>query len=62
MLTFSQGLWLVLSYGPYIRLVIGFLFTSLAFMVILKLMMSPPLMLDREALEEKIDATFSGVY
>uniref|UniRef100_A0AAQ4S6K5 Major facilitator superfamily domain containing 2A n=1 Tax=Gasterosteus aculeatus aculeatus TaxID=481459 RepID=A0AAQ4S6K5_GASAC len=33
-LTFSQGLWLVLSYGPYIRLVIGFLFTSLAFMLL----------------------------
>lgn len=34
-LTFCQGLWLVMSHGPYIKLVIGFLFTSLAFMVIL---------------------------
>lgn len=32
-LTLRQGLWLVLSHGPYIRLVIGVLFTSLAFMV-----------------------------
>lgn len=29
---------------------------------VMSFMMSPPLMLDREALEEKIDATFSGVY
>lgn len=35
LLTFRQGLWLVMSHGPYIKLVIGFLFTSLAFMVIL---------------------------
>lgn len=34
-LTFRQGLWLVMSHGPYIKLVIGFLFTSLAFMVTL---------------------------
>lgn len=34
-LTFRQGLWLVMSYGPYMKLVIGFLFTSLAFMVML---------------------------
>ncbi|XP_041667835.1 sodium-dependent lysophosphatidylcholine symporter 1-A isoform X2 [Cheilinus undulatus] len=33
-LSFSQGLWLVMSHGPYIRLVIGFLFTSLAFMLL----------------------------
>lgn len=33
-LTFQQGLWLVLSHGPYIKLVISFLFTSLAFMLI----------------------------
>ncbi|XP_075964095.1 sodium-dependent lysophosphatidylcholine symporter 1-B-like [Anarhichas minor] len=34
LLTFRQGLWLVMSYGPYIKLVIGFLFTSLAFMLL----------------------------
>ncbi|XP_072313368.1 sodium-dependent lysophosphatidylcholine symporter 1-B-like [Eucyclogobius newberryi] len=33
-LTFQKGLWLVLSHGPYVKLVIGFLFTSLAFMLI----------------------------
>uniref|UniRef100_UPI0037E90399 sodium-dependent lysophosphatidylcholine symporter 1-A isoform X2 n=1 Tax=Semicossyphus pulcher TaxID=241346 RepID=UPI0037E90399 len=33
-LTFRQGLWLVMSHGPYIKLVIGFLFTSLAFMLL----------------------------
>ncbi|XP_070698330.1 sodium-dependent lysophosphatidylcholine symporter 1-B-like [Pempheris klunzingeri] len=33
-LTFQQGLWLVISHGPYIKLVIGFLFTSLAFMLL----------------------------
>uniref|UniRef100_A0A3P8UEF3 MFSD2 lysolipid transporter A, lysophospholipid n=1 Tax=Cynoglossus semilaevis TaxID=244447 RepID=A0A3P8UEF3_CYNSE len=33
-LTLRQGLWLVLSHGPYIRLVIGVLFTSLAFMLL----------------------------
>ncbi|KAM6968504.1 sodium-dependent lysophosphatidylcholine symporter 1-B-like [Tautogolabrus adspersus] len=33
-LSFSQGLWMVMSYGPYIKLVIGFLFTSLAFMLL----------------------------
>ncbi|XP_032356433.1 sodium-dependent lysophosphatidylcholine symporter 1-B isoform X1 [Etheostoma spectabile] len=33
-LTFCQGLWLVMGYGPYIKLVIGFLFTSLAFMLL----------------------------
>ncbi|XP_068437196.1 sodium-dependent lysophosphatidylcholine symporter 1-B-like [Clinocottus analis] len=33
-LTFRQGLWLVMSYGPYVKLVIGFLFTSLAFMLL----------------------------
>ncbi|TNN87132.1 Sodium-dependent lysophosphatidylcholine symporter 1-B [Liparis tanakae] len=34
LLTFRQGLWLVMSYGPYVKLVIGFLFTSLAFMLL----------------------------
>ncbi|KAM3595513.1 uncharacterized protein V6R79_024578 [Siganus canaliculatus] len=33
-LTFRQGLWLVMSHGPYVKLVIGFLFTSLAFMLL----------------------------
>ncbi|XP_074548743.1 sodium-dependent lysophosphatidylcholine symporter 1-A [Halichoeres trimaculatus] len=33
-LSFGQGLWLVMSHGPYIKLVIGFLFTSLAFMLL----------------------------
>lgn len=33
-LTFRQGLWLVMSHGPNIKLVISFLFTSLAFMLI----------------------------
>ncbi|KAK2826232.1 hypothetical protein Q5P01_020446 [Channa striata] len=33
-LTFLQGLWLVMSHRPYIKLVIGFLFTSLAFMLL----------------------------
>ncbi|XP_039993975.1 sodium-dependent lysophosphatidylcholine symporter 1-B-like [Xiphias gladius] len=33
-LTFRQGLWLVMSHGPYVQLVIGFLFTSLAFMLL----------------------------
>ncbi|KAL6105960.1 mfsd2a [Pungitius sinensis] len=33
-LTFGQGVWLVMSYGPYVKLVIGFLFTSLAFMLL----------------------------
>lgn len=32
-LTYSQGLRMVMGHGPYVRLVIGFLFTSLAFMV-----------------------------
>ncbi|XP_037603023.1 sodium-dependent lysophosphatidylcholine symporter 1-B-like [Sebastes umbrosus] len=34
LLTFRQGLWLVMSHGPYVKLVIGFLFTSLAFMLL----------------------------
>ncbi|XP_029317170.1 sodium-dependent lysophosphatidylcholine symporter 1-B-like [Cottoperca gobio] len=34
LLTFRQGMWLVMSHGPYVRLVIGFLFTSLAFMLL----------------------------
>uniref|UniRef100_I3K2R5 MFSD2 lysolipid transporter A, lysophospholipid n=1 Tax=Oreochromis niloticus TaxID=8128 RepID=I3K2R5_ORENI len=33
-LTFAQGLRLVMCHGPYIKLVIGFLFTSLAFMLL----------------------------
>ncbi|XP_056248993.1 sodium-dependent lysophosphatidylcholine symporter 1-B-like [Seriola aureovittata] len=33
-LTFRQGLWLVVSHTPYVKLVIGFLFTSLAFMLL----------------------------
>ncbi|XP_072221847.1 sodium-dependent lysophosphatidylcholine symporter 1-B-like [Leuresthes tenuis] len=33
-LTFCQGLWVVGSHGPYVKLVIGFLFTSLAFMLL----------------------------
>lgn len=33
-LTFCQGLRLVMSHGPYVKLVIGFLFTSLAFMLL----------------------------
>ncbi|XP_059209292.1 sodium-dependent lysophosphatidylcholine symporter 1-B-like [Centropristis striata] len=33
-LTFRQGLWVVMSHEPYIKLVIGFLFTSLAFMLL----------------------------
>lgn len=33
-LPFCQGLWLVMSHGPYVKLVISFLFTSLAFMLI----------------------------
>ncbi|XP_042357371.1 sodium-dependent lysophosphatidylcholine symporter 1-B-like [Plectropomus leopardus] len=33
-LSFLQGLWLVMSHGPYLKLVIGFLFTSLAFMLL----------------------------
>ncbi|XP_029983398.1 sodium-dependent lysophosphatidylcholine symporter 1-B-like isoform X2 [Sphaeramia orbicularis] len=33
-LSFSQGLWLVMSHGPYIKLVTSFLFTSLAFMLL----------------------------
>ncbi|KAM7403909.1 hypothetical protein PAMA_004366 [Pampus argenteus] len=33
-LTFCQGLWVVTSYKPYMKLVTGFLFTSLAFMLI----------------------------
>ncbi|XP_028674437.1 sodium-dependent lysophosphatidylcholine symporter 1-B isoform X1 [Erpetoichthys calabaricus] len=32
--TFSQGLRLVMGHGPYVKLVIGFLFTSLAFMLL----------------------------
>ncbi|XP_074516574.1 sodium-dependent lysophosphatidylcholine symporter 1-A [Sebastes fasciatus] len=34
LLTFRQGIWLVMSHGPYVKLVIGFLFTSLAFMLL----------------------------
>uniref|UniRef100_A0A8D3C7F9 Major facilitator superfamily domain containing 2aa n=1 Tax=Scophthalmus maximus TaxID=52904 RepID=A0A8D3C7F9_SCOMX len=34
LLTFRQGMWLVMSHGPYVKLVIGFLFTSLAFMLL----------------------------
>nr|XP_046269303.1 sodium-dependent lysophosphatidylcholine symporter 1-B-like [Scatophagus argus] len=34
LLTFRQGLCMVMSHGPYIKLVIGFLFTSLAFMLL----------------------------
>ncbi|XP_040917307.1 sodium-dependent lysophosphatidylcholine symporter 1-B-like [Toxotes jaculatrix] len=33
-LTFRQGLWMVMSHEPYLKLVIGFLFTSLAFMLL----------------------------
>ncbi|KAM9354877.1 sodium-dependent lysophosphatidylcholine symporter 1-B-like [Pholidichthys leucotaenia] len=33
-LSFRQSLWLVMSHSPYVRLVIGFLFTSLAFMLL----------------------------
>uniref|UniRef100_A0A665W5E5 Major facilitator superfamily domain containing 2A n=1 Tax=Echeneis naucrates TaxID=173247 RepID=A0A665W5E5_ECHNA len=33
-LTFRQGLWMVMSHTPYVKLVIGFLFTSLAFMLL----------------------------
>ncbi|XP_017266598.1 sodium-dependent lysophosphatidylcholine symporter 1-B [Kryptolebias marmoratus] len=33
-LTFCRGLWIIVSHGPYIRLVIGFLFTSLGFMLL----------------------------
>uniref|UniRef100_A0A674MYQ6 MFSD2 lysolipid transporter A, lysophospholipid a n=1 Tax=Takifugu rubripes TaxID=31033 RepID=A0A674MYQ6_TAKRU len=33
LLTFRRGLYMVMSHEPYIKLVIGFLFTSLAFMV-----------------------------
>ncbi|KAK7905020.1 hypothetical protein WMY93_017627 [Mugilogobius chulae] len=33
-LTFQRGLWLVMSHSPYVKLVISFLFTSLAFMLI----------------------------
>ena len=32
-ITFCQGMRLVMGHGPYIKLVLGFLFTSLAFMV-----------------------------
>lgn len=32
-ITFFRGLRLVMSHGPYIKLIAGFLFTSLAFMV-----------------------------
>ncbi|KAG7511306.1 sodium-dependent lysophosphatidylcholine symporter 1-B-like [Solea senegalensis] len=35
-LTFCQGLCLVMSHKPYVKLVIGFLFTCLAFMVMLR--------------------------
>lgn len=31
--SFFQGLKLVMNHGPYIKLIAGFLFTSLAFMV-----------------------------
>uniref|UniRef100_A0A8C5GTA3 Sodium-dependent lysophosphatidylcholine symporter 1-B-like n=1 Tax=Gouania willdenowi TaxID=441366 RepID=A0A8C5GTA3_GOUWI len=34
LLTFTQGLRAVMSHGPYVRLVLGFLFTSLAFMLL----------------------------
>ncbi|KAK5857213.1 hypothetical protein PBY51_010471 [Eleginops maclovinus] len=34
LLTFRQGICLVMSHGPYVKLVIGFLFTSLAFMLL----------------------------
>ncbi|XP_034432752.1 sodium-dependent lysophosphatidylcholine symporter 1-B-like [Hippoglossus hippoglossus] len=34
LLTFRHGLWMVMSHGPYVKLVIGFLFTSLAFMLL----------------------------
>ncbi|XP_028250835.1 sodium-dependent lysophosphatidylcholine symporter 1-B-like [Parambassis ranga] len=33
-LTFRQGLWVIMSHGPYVKLVISFLFTSLAFMLL----------------------------
>lgn len=33
-LTFRQGLWVIVSHGPYVKLVMGFLFTSLAFMLL----------------------------
>lgn len=32
-ISFFQGIKLVMGHGPYVKLVIGFLFTSLAFMV-----------------------------
>ncbi|XP_056914263.1 sodium-dependent lysophosphatidylcholine symporter 1-B-like isoform X2 [Takifugu flavidus] len=34
LLTFRRGLYMVMSHEPYIKLVIGFLFTSLAFMLL----------------------------
>uniref|UniRef100_H3BX25 MFSD2 lysolipid transporter A, lysophospholipid n=1 Tax=Tetraodon nigroviridis TaxID=99883 RepID=H3BX25_TETNG len=34
LLTFRRGLYMVMSHGPYVRLVVGFLFTSLAFMLL----------------------------
>uniref|UniRef100_A0AAQ5XGW9 Major facilitator superfamily domain containing 2aa n=1 Tax=Amphiprion ocellaris TaxID=80972 RepID=A0AAQ5XGW9_AMPOC len=33
-LTFRQSLWVIMTHGPYVKLVIGFLFTSLAFMLL----------------------------
>uniref|UniRef100_A0A1A8RED8 Major facilitator superfamily domain containing 2aa n=1 Tax=Nothobranchius rachovii TaxID=451742 RepID=A0A1A8RED8_9TELE len=33
-LTFRQGLLVLVSHGPYVKLVVGFLFTSLAFMLL----------------------------
>ncbi|XP_037551293.1 sodium-dependent lysophosphatidylcholine symporter 1-B-like isoform X1 [Nematolebias whitei] len=33
-LTFRQGMLLILSHGPYIKLLVGFLFTSLGFMLL----------------------------
>lgn len=35
LITFRQGMRMVMSHEPYVKLVIGFLFTSLAFMVTL---------------------------
>ncbi|CDQ88539.1 unnamed protein product [Oncorhynchus mykiss] len=33
-MSFWQGIGLVMGHGPYVRLVMGFLFTSLAFMLL----------------------------
>lgn len=61
-LTFAQGLRLVMCHGPYVKLVIGFLFTSLAFMVTLHLICAFFFFFFREFSEVALKGFFYFIY